>query len=122
MRCPPKGKAAAAPATVIGKCSVKMPLGNREGGRAHGAESQETGRPHLFAHMTPEGWSRRTLVNAQSYSAPISAVGQRSEALKAGALALLLGTTLVFTAGFSHSATIHNAGHDTRHALSFPCH
>jgi len=61
-------------------------------------------------------------VNAQSYSAPISASGQRSESLKAAGLAFFLGVALVFAAGFSHSATLHNAGHDTRHALSFPCH
>lgn len=61
-------------------------------------------------------------MNAQSHSVSISSAGQRSEALKAAALALLLGVGLVFTAGFSHSATLHNAGHDTRHALSFPCH
>ncbi|MCC7252917.1 CbtB domain-containing protein [Hyphomicrobium sp.] len=61
-------------------------------------------------------------MNAQAHSAPLSVAGQRSESLKAAAVALLLGTVLVFTAGFSHSATIHNAGHDTRHALSFPCH
>lgn len=61
-------------------------------------------------------------MNAQSYSAPVTATSQRSESLKAAGLALFLGVALVFTTGFSHSATIHNAGHDTRHALSFPCH
>jgi cobalt transporter subunit CbtB len=61
-------------------------------------------------------------VNAQSYSTPLTVAGQRSESLKAAALAAFIGAALVFTAGFSHSATIHNAGHDTRHALSFPCH
>ncbi|WP_171946469.1 CbtB domain-containing protein [Hyphomicrobium sp. CS1GBMeth3] len=72
--------------------------------------------------MTPEGWSRRTLVNAQSYTTTLSAAGRRSETLKAAAIALFVGVALVFTAGFSHSSTLHNAGHDTRHALSFPCH
>lgn len=61
-------------------------------------------------------------MNAQSYSSTLSTAGQRSEVLKAAALALFVGVALVFTAGFSHSATMHNAGHDTRHALSFPCH
>lgn len=75
-------------------------------------------------HMAPEGWSRRSFVNvqSQSQSAPLSVAGQRSETLKAAAVALFVGVALVFTAGFSHSSTIHNAGHDTRHALSFPCH
>ncbi|HML43186.1 MULTISPECIES: CbtB domain-containing protein [Hyphomicrobium] len=62
-------------------------------------------------------------MNTQSYtSTTVPAEGTRSESLKAAALALVLGAGLVFTAGFSHSSTIHNAGHDTRHALSFPCH
>lgn len=62
-------------------------------------------------------------MNTQSYtSTTVPAEGTRSESLKAAALALVLGAGLIFTAGFSHSSTIHNAGHDTRHALSFPCH
>ena len=35
---------------------------------------------------------------------------------------LLVGLGLVFVTGFSYSATVHNAAHDTRHALAFPCH
>lgn len=61
-------------------------------------------------------------MNAQSHSASLPVATERSETLKAAALALFVGVALVFTAGFSHSSTIHNAGHDTRHALSFPCH
>lgn len=40
----------------------------------------------------------------------------------AAAAALLLGLAVVFTTGFAGSATLHNAAHDTRHAMSFPCH
>ena len=47
---------------------------------------------------------------------------ERSEALVAALIALVLGAALVFTTGFSLPSTIHNAAHDTRHALSFPCH
>ena len=47
---------------------------------------------------------------------------ERSEALVAAILALALGVALVFTTGFAYPSTIHNAAHDTRHALSFPCH
>lgn len=38
------------------------------------------------------------------------------------ALAALLGTLLVAGTGFAHSAAVHNAAHDTRHSLAFPCH
>ena len=37
-------------------------------------------------------------------------------------LALLFGAFLVFGTGFAQSTTIHNAAHDGRHALAFPCH
>lgn len=40
----------------------------------------------------------------------------------AALVTLLAGLALVFLTGFSHSATIHNAAHDTRHAMAFPCH
>lgn len=36
--------------------------------------------------------------------------------------ALLFGGFLILGAGFAHSSTIHNAAHDGRHALTFPCH
>lgn len=34
----------------------------------------------------------------------------------------LVGATVVFLAGFAHSATLHDAAHDVRHASGFPCH
>ncbi|MDB5394327.1 MAG: cobalt transporter [Rhodospirillales bacterium] len=52
----------------------------------------------------------------------IPAVRGRSEVLKAAFVAFTLGTTLVFLTGFSHIDNVHNAAHDTRHAMSFPCH
>lgn len=36
--------------------------------------------------------------------------------------AALLGSFLVYGVGFAHSDTLHNAAHDGRHALAFPCH
>jgi len=48
--------------------------------------------------------------------------GARAETLRAALIALTIGVSLVFTVGFAHSSAIHNAAHDTRHALSFPCH
>lgn len=36
--------------------------------------------------------------------------------------AALLGLFLIGSAGFSHIEAIHNAAHDVRHSLSFPCH
>ncbi len=37
-------------------------------------------------------------------------------------LALMFGVFLVFGAAFAQSSTIHNAAHDSRHAITVPCH
>lgn len=36
--------------------------------------------------------------------------------------AALLGVFLVGGVGFSHIAAVHNAAHDYRHSMGFPCH
>ena len=46
----------------------------------------------------------------------------RSNELKAVVLGLLLSAFLILGVGFADSSTIHNAAHDTRHSVSFPCH
>jgi len=56
------------------------------------------------------------------FSAQTVSLGTLQERLAVGAIALLLGTFLVLGIGFAHSETVHNAAHDTRHALTFPCH
>ena len=38
------------------------------------------------------------------------------------AVAFLIGAGIVFMVGFSHLDSVHNAAHDTRHSLAFPCH
>jgi cobalt transporter subunit CbtB len=35
---------------------------------------------------------------------------------------LTFGAVVLYGVGFSHSSTVHNAAHDTRHAAGFPCH
>jgi cobalt transporter subunit CbtB len=36
--------------------------------------------------------------------------------------AALLGLVIVGGVGFSHLEAVHNAAHDYRHSMSFPCH
>lgn len=36
--------------------------------------------------------------------------------------AALLGLIVVFGVGFAPMDIVHNAAHDTRHSVSFPCH
>ncbi len=38
------------------------------------------------------------------------------------AFAALLGLFIVGFVGFSHVEAAHNAGHDYRHSMAFPCH
>jgi len=45
-----------------------------------------------------------------------------SQRLMAGALAFVLGLTLLIGAGFAGDYRVHNGAHDTRHASGFPCH
>jgi cobalt transporter subunit CbtB len=64
------------------------------------------------------------IMNQQSLSSanPLALSAARAEVLKAAFVALFLGIGLVYLVGFSHSDTAHDAAHDTRHSLSFPCH
>lgn len=54
--------------------------------------------------------------------ATASAATARSQVLTAAAVAFLAGLGLVFTMGFAHPELLHNAAHDWRHSMSFPCH
>ena len=42
--------------------------------------------------------------------------------LAAGLLAGILGLAMLYGVGFSPIEALHNAAHDTRHAVPFPCH
>jgi len=37
-------------------------------------------------------------------------------------MAAFLGLVIIGTVGFSHMEVLHNAGHDYRHSMAFPCH
>lgn len=34
----------------------------------------------------------------------------------------VIGAALLYTAGIAHATVLHDAAHDTRHAMAFPCH
>ncbi|HUG61887.1 MAG TPA: CbtB domain-containing protein [Methylomirabilota bacterium] len=53
---------------------------------------------------------------------PVAASRPRTDALTAAAVALVAGLGLLFTMGFAHPDMLHNAAHDWRHSMSFPCH
>ena len=46
----------------------------------------------------------------------------RADASRTATFAIAFGVFLVFLTGFAHTDALHNGAHNTRHALSFPCH
>jgi cobalt transporter subunit CbtB len=63
----------------------------------------------------------RTLtVGSQVRRGPRAAA--RTETLVAAIMAAMLGALLIWGVGFAPIAALHNAAHDTRHSLAFPCH
>jgi cobalt transporter subunit CbtB len=64
---------------------------------------------------------RETLMTTNTATLRASAT-TKSETLKAAFVAFILGLGLVYGAGFANIESVHDAAHDSRHALSFPCH
>ena len=58
-------------------------------------------------------------MNTTSTTLPSSAISAR---IVPAVGALLLGLFLFLGAGFAGPSALHNATHDTRHALGLPCH
>ena len=54
-------------------------------------------------------------------SSSLNATSSASRAAQLG-LDALLGVFVVGFLGFSHMEVVHNAGHDYRHSMAFPCH
>ena len=52
---------------------------------------------------------------------PASGASSQSRLVQLG-LAGLLGLVILGVTGFSSMAVAHNAAHDYRHSLAFPCH
>jgi cobalt transporter subunit CbtB len=56
-------------------------------------------------------------------SAYPSRLSHNSDSIRWPALvACALGAVIVFGVGFAGPELIHNAAHDTRHSINFPCH
>ena len=45
-----------------------------------------------------------------------------SQRVAAGLSAIAFGMLLVFGVGLAQADKLHNAAHDTRHSIGFPCH
>lgn len=67
------------------------------------------------------GGERKTIMNTVSRTIQVSQAGVRSKFLQLG-MAATLGLFIVGFAGFAQIDAVHNAGHDYRHSMGFPCH
>ena len=45
-----------------------------------------------------------------------------SQRLATGFVALFFGSVLLYGVGLAQDGRLHNAAHDTRHSIGFPCH
>jgi len=54
--------------------------------------------------------------NQQTLTTPVAST------LAQNLAALTFGAIVLFAVGFLPTAVAHNAAHDTRHSLAFPCH
>jgi len=65
-----------------------------------------------------------TRIAGKAASAEDIKVKITSEHITLGAVMLLVGTLLIFAVGFAQGAGggLHNAAHDTRPAITIPCH
>ncbi|MGH6719536.1 MAG: CbtB domain-containing protein [Alphaproteobacteria bacterium] len=59
-----------------------------------------------------------TQSRAEAQAAPEAAIVHLPHVLAAA----LLGLFIVFGVGFAPIEVVHNAAHDTRHSIFFPCH
>ena len=66
----------------------------------------------------------KTITSGTSSTPATSDAGVSTNRMTAAVLLILAGLVLIFTVGFAQGSGgyLHNAGHDTRHAATFPCH
>ncbi len=62
----------------------------------------------------------KVMTSADTAGLPVDRTRTAARASLAAAFAL--GAGLVFLVGFAQSAALHDAAHDTRHTMAFPCH
>ena len=65
-----------------------------------------------------------TEIALKDVAADVAKVKVQSEHITLGVVMLIAGALLIFAVGFAEGAGgfLHNAAHDTRHAVTIPCH
>jgi cobalt transporter subunit CbtB len=98
----------------------QRPLGNREG-------QQERQRPAKSGDLPRQTEGHLPLLNRVarrvSMTTRVSTVQLSiSRRIAAGLAVIFVGSSLLYAVGLSDMTAAHNAAHDTRHAIGFPCH
>jgi cobalt transporter subunit CbtB len=83
--------------------------------------TREPGDLPVTETATALGW-RAHGENMSSLVQSASRVSGHLEAMRYGIAAILLGIVFIGVAGFAPLQSIHDAAHNTRHAVGFPCH
>jgi cobalt transporter subunit CbtB len=55
-------------------------------------------------------------------TALVSRLSGVSQRLAIGAITMFFGAFMIYGVGLAQDSRMHNAAHDTRHAIGFPCH
>lgn len=61
-------------------------------------------------------------MNDQAVQTGVALSAPRVSSLMQNLAAAAFGLAILFAVGFLPMAAAHNAAHDTRHTLAFPCH
>jgi cobalt transporter subunit CbtB len=93
-----------------------------ETGKAAASKDPRARRPAVFRlELNFRRRGEEVSVNNQTITQP-QTVPLAAGRLAACGAAFILGLALIFLVGFAQPSVLHNAAHDSRHALAFPCH
>ena len=107
------------------------PLGNREGGNGDGdPQARRPAIPRAMRRPAVQRWddgavpydnTEGEMSHINSNRTDLSGV---TPAQRAAAVVVtgLLGLFILFGVGFAQLQAVHDAAHDTRHSIAFPCH
>ena len=111
-----------APATVSGEVKEDMPLATLwETGKAF--RNQRPAKSGDLPDALPGNHAQDTgLTEGDMTTRTVSVSFAASQRKSIGLVCVFLGALFVWGVGFAQSSHLHNAAHDTRHAIGFPCH
>tara|TARA_B100000787_G_scaffold69501_1_gene51100 strand:+ start:333 stop:614 length:282 start_codon:yes stop_codon:yes gene_type:complete len=93
-----------------------MPLGNREGYRP--SRRQPGDRPTKCTNPL----SGVTGLGDRIMTTETKVIAVATPPTAGIAFAFITGLALLFASGYAQATSLHDAAHDQRHAMAFPCH